>query len=287
MYLEFYGLSEKPFSNTPDMHFLYMGKTHEKAIATITYAIQEKLGFALLTGEVGAGKTTLTRALLGRLDDRIATSLVINPLLSVPELLKSITKDFGIPTRILSPQRQIEALNKFALDLAAQGKTALVVIDEAQDLSAEALEAVRLLTNLETDKQKLVQILLVGQPELLKKLKTYELRQLDQRITTRVHLKPLDMVEMMRYLNHRLATAGGNGKVFFEPQTYHLIFSASQGYPRLINHIADRALMASFVRETYIIDRDAVKAAIRDWGGAPKLPLLRQMKQWVVSTLSK
>lgn len=267
MYLKFFGLTERPFANTPDIGYLYLGKQHERALDTLMYGINQRLGFLLLTGEVGAGKTTLTRALLSRLDASVATALLVNPLLSVPELLKAITKDFGIPVRYNSPQKQIDALNRFLLSLVAEKRNALVVVDEAQNLSLESMEALRMLTNLETDKTKLLQILLVGQPELLKRLGSHELRQLDQRITTRAHLVALSQVEMMRYINHRLCVAGGGGKVFFDPKAYRLIFSESQGFPRLINLICDRALMAAFVREDYVIDRAAVKTAIVDWKG--------------------
>lgn len=267
MYLKFFGLNERPFAITPDIQYLYLGKQHEQALDTLMYGINQRLGFSLLTGEVGAGKTTLSRALLARLPGSVATALLVNPLLSVPEMLKAITKDFGIPVRYNSPQKQIDALNRFLLKQAEEGKNALVVVDEAQNLSMEALESLRMLTNLETDKTKLLQILLVGQPELLKRLRSHELRQLDQRVTTRYHLVALSQVEMMRYLNHRICIAGGGGKVFFDPKAYRLIFSETKGYPRLINLLCDRALMAAYVRESYVVDRPAVKAAIADWKG--------------------
>lgn len=267
MYLKFFGLNERPFAITPDIQYLYLGKQHEQALDTLMYGINQRLGFSLLTGEVGAGKTTLSRALLARLPGSVATALLVNPLLSVPEMLKAITKDFGIPVRYNSPQKQIDALNRFLLKQAEEGKNALVVVDEAQNLSMEALESLRMLTNLETDKTKLLQILLVGQPELLKRLRSHELRQLDQRITTRYHLVALSQVEMMRYLNHRICIAGGGGKVFFDPKAYKLIYSETKGYPRLINLLCDRALMAAYVRESYVVDRPAVKAAIADWKG--------------------
>ena len=267
MYLKFFGLNERPFAITPDIQYLYLGKQHEQALDTLMYGINQRLGFSLLTGEVGAGKTTLSRALLARLPGSVATALLVNPLLSVPEMLKAITKDFGIPVRYNSPQKQIDALNRFLLKQAEEGRNALVVVDEAQNLSMEALESLRMLTNLETDKTKLLQILLVGQPELLKRLRSHELRQLDQRITTRYHLVALSQVEMMRYLNHRICIAGGGGKVFFDPKAYKLIYSETKGYPRLINLLCDRALMAAYVRESYVVDRPAVKAAIADWKG--------------------
>lgn len=268
MYTDFFGLKERPFSITPDIAYLYLGKQQERVLDTFLYAINQKMGFFLLTGEVGAGKTTLTRALLARLGDSVKTALLINPILSVEELLKAITKDFGIYVRMSTPQRQIDALNKFLLKNVENGKNALVVVDEAQNLSIEALEVLRMLTNLETDKTKLLQIMLVGQPELLHKLKKHEMRQLEQRITTRFHMTPFSEVEMCRYVNHRLNLAGGHGKVFFDSKAYKLLFKKTKGYPRLINILCDRALIAAFVKENYIIDKQAMKAAIRDWQGS-------------------
>jgi general secretion pathway protein A len=283
MYLEFFGLKERPFAITPDIQFLYMGKQQERALDTLLYGINQRLGFSLLTGEVGAGKTTLSRALLSRLDKSVASALIITPLLSVPELLKAITKDFGIAVRYTSPQKQIDALNRFLLFQAGEGRNALVVIDEGQNLSMEALETLRMLTNLETDKAKLLQILLVGQPELLKKLRSHELRQLEQRITTRYHLMPLSQMEMMRYINHRICMAGGGGKVFFDPKAYRLVYKETKGFPRLINVLCDRALMAAFVRENYVVDREAVLAAVTDWKGRRRSSPLRFIKRLVFS----
>ncbi|PJA21522.1 MAG: hypothetical protein COX62_02280, partial [Deltaproteobacteria bacterium CG_4_10_14_0_2_um_filter_43_8] len=192
-------------------------------------------------------------------------------------------KDFNCSSTAESPQELIQALNEFLIFLASEGRSALVIIDEAQNLTHEALEMVRMLTNLETEKQKLLQILLVGQPELLKKLKAHELRQLNQRVTTRVHLRPLSLVEMMRYINHRISIAGGSGKVFFDPKAYRIIFDESKGYPRLINLICDRALMASFLQENYIVGKDAVKSAVNDWKGKQKTPLWETIKSFVLS----
>lgn len=284
MYLKFFGLTDRPFAITPDVQYLYLGKQYEQALDTLIFSINQRFGFSMLTGEVGTGKTMIARALLSRLDASIATSLLINPLLSVSELLKEINKDFGIPVRYNSPQKQIDALNRYLIRLAGEGKNALVVIDEAQNLSNEALEMIRMLTNLETDTTKLLQILLVGQPELLKKLRTHELRQVDQRITTRFHLMPMTQIEMMRYINHRICIAGGGGKVFFDPKAYRVIYSETKGYPRLINVICDKALMAAYVRETFIVDRSAVKVAISDWKGARVISPWEFLKRLVFSS---
>lgn len=267
MYLEFFGLSEQPFSITPSSRYLYLGKSHERALTTLSYGVRERFGFLLLTGEVGTGKTTLIRALLDRMDKKVHTALLFNPLLSVPELLCAITRDFKLATKRASPKSQVDALNKFLLRLHGRGENAVLIIDEAQNLSEDALEAIRLLTNLETDEHKLLQIILVGQPELNRKLGQYRLRQLAQRITTRAHLEPLGMVEMMRYINHRIYIAKGSGKVFFDPRAYRIIHKETGGCPRLVNLVCHRALLASYIRETPIVDRAAVQQAVEDWRG--------------------
>lgn len=267
MYLEYFGFLEKPFSITPDVKYLFLTKQYESALDTMKYAICERMGFFILSGEVGTGKTTIARELLNRLDTSVETAYLINPLLSVPELLQAINRDFGNRSRYLSPQRQIESLNKFLFRLYEEGKNAVVIIDEAQNLSLEALEMIRLLSNLETDKAKLLQILLVGQPELMRKLEGHELRQLNQRITVRVNLVPLKFIEMVRYINHRIALAGGMNKVFFEADAYRRIFKESKGYPRLVNIICDRALMAAYVADKTIIDKKLIKNAVADITG--------------------
>lgn len=265
-YVSYFGLLEKPFSITPDSRYLFLTKQYESALDSILYAIRERMGFTVLTGEVGTGKTTLSRELLNRLGDEIESALLINPLLSTAELLRAINKDFGIPIRNLSPQRLIESLNKFLLRRAEEGKNAVVIIDEAQNLSLEALEMIRMLTNLETEKAKLLQILLVGQPELMKKLNSFELRQLCQRIMVRNHLVPLKTVETIHYINYRLSVAGGENKIFFEPSAYKRIWRTSQGLPRLINTICDRSLTAAYVANTAVIDGSIVKKAVADLG---------------------
>jgi general secretion pathway protein A len=274
MYLKFFGLAERPFAITPDIQYLYLGKQHEQALDTLMYGINQRLGCVMLTGEVGSGKTMITRALLSRLPANISTALIVNPILSVPELLQAINRDLGINIPQPSPQRQIEALNEFVLKQVEKGGNALVVIDEAQNLSHKALEALRMLTNLETDKHKLLQIMLVGQPELLRKLKSHELRQLDQRITARYNLQPLTEAEMIRYVNHRLCTAGGGGRVFFDAKACKLAYSETKGLPRSINLVCDRALMAAFVSGTCMVDKKVMRSAIEDWRGRPKVSSL-------------
>lgn len=283
MYLDYYSFSEKPFSNTPDLQFFFRGSQHEHALEALCYGIRDRHGFLLLTGEVGAGKTTLTRALLERLDQSVATSLLINPLLSVPELLHAMAKDFGLSIRSHSPQRLIEGLNQFLLKLVAEQRTALVIIDESQNLSYEALEAVRMLTNLETEKQKLLQILLVGQPELVQRLQEDRLRQLRQRVGTSIHLRPMERRETARYINHRLSVVGGGGKVFFEHGAYRRIHRASQGYPRLVNLIADRSLLAAYVRESRTVEGSDVNIAVSDIQGVSRFSVRHLFRRLVLS----
>lgn len=283
MYLKYFGLTDKPFSITPDSKFLFLTKQYESALDTLQYAIRERLGFGVLTGEVGTGKTTISRVLLSRLGEDIETAFLINPLLSIPELLQAINKDFGIAVKVQSPQRQIDALNKFLIDLSEKGRNAVVIIDEAQNLSFEAIEMVRMLTNLETDRSKLIQIILVGQPELMKKLSSYELRQVNQRITARATLIPLQFIEMVRYINHRIVLAGGLNKVFFDSSAYKEIWRATLGFPRLVNIVCDRTLVAAYVADTATIGGNIVKKAVADLGGisVPRIGWLAKVKKYV------
>lgn len=289
MYLDYFNFKEKPFSLTPDAKFLFLTKQFESALDVLNYSVKERLGFSVLTGEVGTGKTTITREFLNRIGDAVEYALLVNPLMSIPELLRAINKDFGNPVRYLSPQRQIESLNKFLLKQYEKGKNALVVIDEAQNLSFEALEMIRMLSNIETDKAKLLQIILVGQPELVEKLECYRVRQLNQRITMRCKLIPFTMVETVRYINHRIVLAGGMNKVFFEPKSYKVIYKMTKGYPRLINIICDRALLAAYVADTGNITSDVVKKALNDlqWSTArpnwktPFHTLKHKLRMWL------
>ena len=210
MYPAYFGLSEAPFSITPDPHYLFLSKRHQEALAHLLYGAGENGGFLQLTGEVGTGKTTVCRAFLEQLPDRVDVALILNPALTVPELLHTICDEFGIPIPIgeTSTKRMVDRLNQYLLHAHAQGRRPLLMIDEAQNLSAEVLEQIRLLTNLETPKHKLLQIFLVGQPELRELLERKGLRQVAQRITARYHLLPLNGKETRSYIQHRLAVAG-------------------------------------------------------------------------------
>ena len=264
MYLEFYGLKEAPFSITPDPRYVFLSERHRDALAHLLYGIGKggSGGFVQLTGEVGTGKTTLCRLLLEQLPENTRVALVLNPKLSPLELLESICDELKIDTtdRKGSLKPLVDALNAYLLDAYAQGLRVVLIVDEAQNLSTESLEQVRLLTNLETPTQKLLQIILLGQPELRDKLDDPELRQLAQRITARYHLTPLDRDETEAYVRHRLAVAGALRSPFSR-LGLRALYKRSGGVPRLINIIGDRALMAGYAREQNSIGERLVDRA--------------------------
>jgi general secretion pathway protein A len=265
MYLDFYGFREKPFNLTPDPRFVFLSKNHREAFAHLLYGINNRAGFIALTGEVGSGKTTVLRALLSQLDgDHHRTALIFNPCLSPPELLQSITREFGIPTCTSHSASLLEALNLFLLQQNAAGRTVVLVIDEAQNLEAAVLEQVRLISNLETDREKLIQIVLSGQPEFAHLLKREEMRQLSQRITVRYHLQPMDFQDTVDYINHRLEVAGGRGGVIFSRWALKRIYRYSRGLPRLINAACDRMLLAGYARDTARISFRIAEAGIKE-----------------------
>jgi len=261
MYLDFFGLREKPFGLTPDPKFLFFSEKHREALDHLLYGIHQKEGFVLISGDTGTGKTTLCRALLERLDPReVATCLILNPLLNEEELLKAILEDFGLSSAGTTRKELLDVLNRFLLQTLASGRTAVLIIDEAQHLSTECLEQVRLLSNLETHKEKLIQIILVGSEELPAKLEAVELRHLQQRISLRYHLKPLDKSETRSYLQHRLNMARAAGSTSFDKGAHREIYCFSKGVPRLINIIAERSLLAAYlaesrkIRQTHVIE---------------------------------
>jgi len=265
MYLNFYGFREKPFNLTPDPRFVFLSKTHKEAFAHLLYGVNHRVGFIALTGEVGSGKTTVLRSLLSQLDaDHHRTALIFNPCVSPDVLLQSINREFGIPTNTSNHTSFLDSLNVFLLQQNAEGRTVVLVIDEAQNLEAPVLEQIRLISNLETDREKLIQIILSGQPELVQFLKKNEMRQLSQRINVRYHLQAMDFQDTVHYINHRLEVAGGRGGALFSGKALRRIYRYSGGLPRLVNAACDRALLAGYARETARIDSRIASTGIRD-----------------------
>jgi general secretion pathway protein A len=263
MYLEFYGLNEFPFNITPDPRFLYYSPRHREAMDLLLYGIANRKGFIELTGEVGCGKTTTLRSVLSRLPHDVETALVLNPSMDGDQLLRSILKDFGLPIRGNDRLDYVEQLNEFLLMQAERGRNVVIVIDEAQDLGAEVMEQVRLLSNLETDEYKLMQIVLAGQPELRERLAQHDLRQLRQRILIRCHLSPLLEEEVIEYITHRLQVAGAGEDVWFEPEAIKKVYEYSNGIPRLINAVCDLAMLAGYAAQSLNIEESQVDRALQ------------------------
>jgi len=271
MYETYYGFTEKPFSLTPDPKYLYRSQSHGNAFDLLQYAIRRREGFVVVTGDIGTGKTTLCRALLEQIDRTTFTALVLNPFLTEEDLLKRILQDFGVISRDeikadrlagVTKQELIEALNEFLLSLIPLKACAVLIIDEAQNLPLPVLEQIRILSNLETDKEKLLQIILVGQLNLRTLLRSPEMRQLDQRVSIRYELTPLDSEAVAAYVAHRLTIAGGGGAVGFTAKALQQVHRRSGGIPRLINLICDRALLAAFsVRASRITPEMVTHAA--------------------------
>ncbi len=272
MYESFYGFREKPFHVTADPSFLYPSQEHQEAMAHLTYGIQQRVGFLMITGEVGTGKTTLCKALLDKLPGETKTALVLNPALNPTELLQTIARDFGIlrgKTGVASGRgrvsrgKLITLIEQFLLKQAATGKSAVVIIDEAQALSPSALEQVRLLSTVETVKSKLLQIVLIGQPELAEKLdRDRHLRALNDRISVRYNIQPLSAEEEVgAYIRHRLRAARGKRPPTFTPEAISAIARLSGGVPRRINRLCDQVLLAGFIQESLIIDEKLVEKA--------------------------
>ena len=268
MYPEYFGLKEPSFSITPDPHYLYLSREHREALAHLLYGAGEGGGFVLLTGEVGTGKTTICRAFLEQLPQQVDVALILNPAVTVPELLHSICQEFGVkvPGHVTSSKVLVDELNRFLLIAHAKRRRPVLMIDEAQNLRPEVLEQIRLLTNLETHRHKLLQIFLVGQPELRDLLEQKELRQLAQRITARYHLLPLSAKETKEYVRHRLAVAGVERRLF-TPSALRRISHLSGGIPRLINILCDRSLLGAFATHRHIVDTRIVNKAAQELTG--------------------
>jgi general secretion pathway protein A len=260
MYESFFGLRELPFSLTPDPRFLWLSDTHEEGLATLIYGITRHKGFLLLTGEVGTGKTTLLRAALREIPRNTDTALIINTIGLTPlDLLKLIAAEFAIEGRFETTADYLIAINRMLLERLRNGRNTVLIIDEAQNLDAATLEEVRLLSNLETDTAKLMQIVLTGQPELIRKLASPGLRQLRQRIAVEHHMEPLTAEQIHPYLAHRIEVAGGRFEEIFEPGVEPVFFWFSQGCPRLISLLADRVMLAAYSKQMCPITPDFVE----------------------------
>jgi len=261
MYEAHFDLREKPFAMTPDPRFLFLSQTHEEALAHLRYGLEQRVGFIAITGEVGTGKTTLLRTLFDTLDDqRYRLALIFNPCLSPSGLLQAIVKEFGVRTQRRTVSALVEELNSFLLEENRAGRTPVLVIDEAQNLAPEVLEQVRLLSNLETERDKLIQIVLVGQPELDQLLERHELRQLAQRIVVKSRLQPLDRDESEAYVESRLRVAGAP-RPLFDPAALAAVYRHTGGFPRLINILCDRALLSAFAHGQEQVSLAAVRGA--------------------------
>lgn len=261
MYESFFGLREPPFSLTPDPRFLWMSETHQEGLAALVYGITRRKGFLLLTGEVGTGKTTLLRAALGQIPADTDTALILNTINVAPlDLLKLIAAEFGVTGRFESKADYLIALNRMLLERLRSGRNTVLIIDEAQNLRDDALEEIRLLSNLETDTHKLMQIVLTGQPELLHKLSTPGLRQLRQRIAIEHHMEPLSEEEVHAYLAHRIHVAGGSFGEVFKEGVEPVFYEFSGGCPRLISLLADRVLLAGYAKQMRPITADFVQS---------------------------
>lgn len=263
MYTSFFGLSEKPFAITPDPRYLYLSERHAEALAHLLYGINESGGFIQLTGEVGTGKTTVVRTLLSRVPQHADVAVILNPRVTPVEFLLTICEELGLPIEEAdrdSVKQMVDALNRRLLSAHAEGRRIIVIVDEAQNLSAETLEQVRLLTNLETATQKLLQIILIGQPELRELLDRNDLRQLAQRVTGRYHLKPLSREETQGYVRHRLRVAGAAGEIF-TPGALREVHRLAGGIPRVINVSCDRALLGAYTQETRKVTAALVRRA--------------------------
>jgi general secretion pathway protein A len=295
MYLTFYGLTEKPFNATPDPRFLYMSPAHREALAELQYGVQERKGFIVLTGQVGTGKTTLLHALRHRLSGQTAISVVTHSTLPFDGILEYVLEDLGIAKGAESQAQRLIALNTFLIDRERSGESTVLVLDEAQNLDASTLEQIRLLSNCETPTSKLLQILLVGQPELRVKLQRPELQQLKQRIGLRCQLLPLTLDETREYIRTRLRIAGARDLGLFSDPAVDAIMDYSGGIPRLINIICDHCLLFGYADQKRRIDRQTVGQAIEylEEGTAPQRKdrglrgsNVRLVTRWALGTLA-
>lgn len=279
MYHDYFGLRDAPFSIAPDPRYLYLTEQHREALAHLLFGVSDQGGFVVLTGEVGTGKTTVCRSLLQQMPDNADYAFVVNPRQTVPELLQTICSELHIATDSdFSTKEYVDLLNEFLLENHARGRNTIVIIDEAQNLSVDVLEQLRLLTNLETNERKLLQLILLGQPELNELLASHALRQLSQRVTARYHLRPLSLAETEPYILHRLQVAGCDLPLFTRA-AIRAIYRASGGIPRLINLISDRALLGVYAHNLPEVNHAVVAKARREVLGEMGAP--KRHKRWI------
>lgn len=288
MYNEYFGFKESPFSIAPDPRYLFMSEQHREALAHLMYGLNSDGGFVLLTGEVGTGKTTVCRCLLEQVPDNFAIAFIFNPKLTVQELLATICDEFRIqyPEDTASIKVFIDLINAYLLDSHAKGRKAVLIIDEAQNLSADVLEQLRLLTNLETNQRKLLQIMLIGQPELRDKLSRPQLRQLSQRIIARYHLAALSQKDISAYVSHRLSVAGLQDQLFTD-SVLNRLYRLSGGVPRLINVLCDRALLGAYVQNNNQVNTSTLTKAAHEVLGKSRVkkPRYGKMAAWIIASL--
>jgi general secretion pathway protein A len=267
MYEAFFGFERPPFENVPDTSFFFPSSTHTEALAQLTYAVEARKGFAVLTGEVGSGKTTLTRALFRKLDGKTVTAVITNSRLTGVQLLYAVAREFGIED--VKPNRVdlLDRINQFLADRLAENRNVVLLVDEAQDLPLSTLEEIRLISNLETDNAKLIQIILVGQPELRDSVDHPGLRQLRQRIAFRFHLGPLDEAQTSEYVLHRLRIAGPLNTAKFTDRALKSIYAYSGGIPRLVNLACDKSLLVAYTEDERKIDHKTVLSGLREIEG--------------------
>ena len=266
MYNEYYGLIRAPFEMLPDPSFLYLGEAHREGLATLVYAVNSGKGFAMLTGEVGTGKTTLLHALLGQLDSTTNSAFIFNPRLDPLGFFRMLFEELGVGPACESKAEYLLALNEYLIEKLAANERVLLIVDEAQNLSTEMLEEIRLLSNLETPTSKLIQIMLVGQPELQRLIDQPELRQLRQRIALRHHLRPFDEAEVKAYVDERLSKAGYTGRGIFKMKALKELYRITDGTPRLINNICDGTLLLGYARQESRLGPDAIREVAHDLG---------------------
>jgi general secretion pathway protein A len=276
VYVSFFNLREQPFNLTPDPRFLFLSPQHEEALSHLLYGIYERKGFIEITGEVGTGKTLLCRTLLERLDASVSTALIFNSYLTELELLEAILSDFGLTCTDATRKAYIDTLNQYLLDEFTASRNAVVIIDESQNMELAVLEQLRMLSNLETDDGKLLQVVLIGQPELRDKLALRDMRQLDQRIAVRYHLHALTLKETMQYVLHRLSVAGEVNAVTFSRRAWSRLHRYCGGIPRRINVLCDRILMTAYVQGSRSITASMVKQSIRDLGDSQSVTYRRR-----------